>query len=100
MLIRFWGHSMCFYLATNKHKGLAGTWWRKYGIGLLGSENNSLVDWMNSPQCWRSTQIYLSSISDLVGRIRRHPYNPVHHCLVAFVEALHRITHCFMYEEI
>lgn len=44
--------------------------------------------------------IYLSSISDLVGRIRRHPYNPVHHCLVAFVEAVHRITHCFMYEEI
>jgi hypothetical protein len=44
--------------------------------------------------------IYLSSISDVVGQVRRHPYNPMHHCLVAFVEVVHRITHCFMYEEI
>lgn len=40
---------------------------------------------------------FLEFTIGLVGTIRRHPYNPLHHCLVAFTEFVRQTTNDFLY---
>ncbi len=44
--------------------------------------------------------VFMDSVRDVIGKVRRHPYNPLHHCLVAFVHFVYEITQEFMYKDI
>lgn len=52
------------------------------------------------PAVMRRYADFLDLISKLIGQIRRHPYNPLHHCLISFTELVHQSTDAFMYAEI
>lgn len=52
------------------------------------------------PAVMRRYADFLDFISKLIGQIRRHPYNPLHHCLISSTEVVHQSTGAFMYAEI
>jgi hypothetical protein len=52
------------------------------------------------PESLRLYAAYLTLITTEVGSLRRHPYNPIDHQLVAIVEKVRRITGSFMYEDL
>ena len=43
---------------------------------------------------------FLQGMAFINGQYGKHPYDPLHHCLVAFAEFVHRITKSYMYAEI
>jgi hypothetical protein len=52
------------------------------------------------PRTMREFTVFIDFVLDVIGKRRRHPYNPLHHCFVAFVHFVYESTHNFMYKDI
>jgi hypothetical protein len=52
------------------------------------------------PQVMRHYADFLEGMATINGQYRKHPYNPLHHCLVAFTVFVHGITKSYMDAEI